>query len=284
MYTPTPEFMWHLSSVGGTRPSATWGTSVTPAQNTFTTAAWAEVFAGAAVVNDVWGVSVLVHANSVATAARDTLLNIGIDPAGGTSYSTIIPQLLVSCAGGLGTGGGNVCYYFPIRIPAGSSIAAQASVNNATVGTLRVIVGLFGLPRHPHLTRVGSYVTAIGTVAGSSRGTTVTVGTTSDGSWTSLGTPTKEHWYWQLGFGVNDSSMSSGGIYTSDLAFGNPQQMIIEDLITNIVSSAEALNTIPPDPAMCHRTVPANVEMFGRCQCSGTADSAISLAAYGVGG
>jgi hypothetical protein len=284
LWTPTPEFGWQLSSVAGTRPTTTWGTAITPAQNA--KGNWAAVIAAASVVNDVWGVYVLFHSNNVAVAARDTIVDIGYDPAGGTSYGVVIPDLLASCAAGLSAPGAGLAYYFPVRIPAGSAIAARASINNATVGTLRCIIKLFGLPKFPHLTRVGAYVTAFGITAASSCGTPVTVGTTADGPWAALGTPTTEHWYWQLGFGVSDNSMTSGGIYTNDLAFGDAtnKHLILEDFLAIVSGSSEAIITQMAQPSSPYRTVPASVAVYGRSQCSGAADTNISLAAYGVGG
>lgn len=283
LWTPTPEFTWQLSSVAGVRPVSTWGTTITPAQNA--KGEWAGIFTGAQVVNEVWGVYIHFHSNYVAVQARNTIVDIGFDPAGGTTYGVVIPDLLASCVSAIDRGGG-VSYYFPIRIPAGSAIAARASINNATVGTLYCIVKLFGLPKHPHLTRVGSYVTALGITAESSSGTAVTVGTTEDGSWASLGASDKEHWYWHLGFGVSDSSMLAQTIYANDLAFGDAtnKHLIIEDYIVMVRDASENIITIMPQPPALYRTVPANTILYGRSQCSGTPDSNISLAAYGVGG
>lgn len=279
---PFSDFDWKLSSSPNTRPAAAFGTSVTPGNNTY--GSWAEVISDTSVVNDVYGVLININSNNVSAAARDAIVNIGTDPAGGTSYATIIPNLLCSIASPL-LGAANVCggvwYYFPLFIPAGAAIAAQASVNNATVGTLRVWMTLFGLPRRPHATKVGHYVTSVGINTGTSSGTAITPGTTSEGSWTSLGTPTLPHWWWQWGWGVNDLSTSNLGLFL-DLSYGDATNkiIIVEDSLV-VTDSAERMLK-PLDGA--YAEVDASIEIFGRAQNSTTNDSSYSMATYGLGG
>jgi hypothetical protein len=179
-----PSFGWHLSTATG-QPAAAFGTSVTPGNNTYGT--YAELIDGALVTDDVWAVRIQVNSNTVSGAARDTLLTIGIDPTAGTSYTDHISHLLVSDANTYTSDHGGVWYDFPFRIPAGSSIAAKASVNNATVGTLRCWMQLYGRPESSEVSPLGTKFRTFGEVTASSRGTLVTPGTTSEGAWTQLG-------------------------------------------------------------------------------------------------
>lgn len=223
------------------------------------------------------------HAVSASGQARDCIADIGVDPAGGTSYSVLIPDLLCSCAGTitLNTSMG-IDYVFPIRINSGSSIAVRMSVNNATVGTGRAWIRGYGKPEHPDITRFGTVVQAIGITAASSSGTAVTPGTTSDGTWTSLGTVTRQAWWWQVGIGCNDSTMTDALVYHGDLSAGSSggDTMIIEDVVA-CSTSAEQFGFHPP-PGTGAKTIPAGATLWGRLQCSGTADSNLSMAAYAL--
>jgi hypothetical protein len=206
------------------------------------------------------------------------LMDVGIDPAAGTSYTTIIADLMVSCAGDQNPG---ISYYFPLHIPAGASIAVRAAVNNATAGTMRVFAVLQGEPRNPDVSRKGHVVESIGITGASSSGTAVTSGTASEGSWTSLGTVTRQAWWWQAGFGVSDSTMVTQ-TYGMDLSAGSAggDTMLIEEQLVG-TTSAETVATRCPQ-GLTARGVAAGSTVYGRLQCSGTADSNLSMAAYAL--
>lgn len=272
------EFQWKTSNVDGTRPGGAIGTSVTPGNNT--KGSWVQLLSGLAY--EAIDVEVQINSGSSSAAARDILVDIGYDPAGGTSYSVLIPDLLGSCAGGLADLGPCV-YHFPLKIPAGATVAARASINNGTVGTVRVIINVKGRPAHPTLHKVGTYVVAVGITSGSSSGTAITPGTTSDGSWTSLGSPSKPAWHWQLGFGVSDSTMSAL-CYYGDLSVGDGTNysLIIKDMLWR-TDGSERSSFYNPSSG-CEKYVGTGGTLYARIQCSGTADAGISAAAYGVGG
>lgn len=269
-------FNYVTGNVLTTRPAAAFGTSITPGNNTY--GSYTEILSDTNVTRDCYGI--LININSIATvaAAKDCLCTIGIDTSGGTSYVDFISHLLCSCATTYDTAG--VYYYFPVFIPAGTAIAAKMSVNNATVGTGRVAIWLFGAPSNPENLVYGTGVETIGAVTASSRGTAVTSGTSSEGSWTSLGTTTRECFLWQMGMGCNDSSMTVVW-YHADLSYGNGtnQRIIIQDQFFWATSSEVLGNYLyPPGQVL----VPVGGTIYGRLQCSGTADSNLSLAAYGV--
>lgn len=279
LWTPSNEFRWQLQTTTG-RPAVNYGTSVTPGNNTY--GSYAQLISGASVTHDVYGILININSNSSVAASRNTLVTIGVDRAGGTSYTDIIPHLLGSAASPLfGACGPGIQYYFPLFIKAGSSIGAKASVNNGTVGTLRAYATLYGMPSRPDLIKVGSYVQAIGVTTGSSQGTTITSGTTSEGSWTSLGSPTKPCWWWQLGFGADDSSLNE--CYALDLSAGDAsnKRIITEDFFVN-VSTAEQISFGPLWGGLCN--VATSDTIYGRMQCKGSVDSSLSMAAYGLGG
>lgn len=281
LYVPVNEFQWKLETTAGFPSGGALGTTVTPGNNT--PGSWAELIDGALVPFDVWFVEVIINSNNVTTAARDTIVDIGIDPTAGTTYAVLIPNLLASCA--MGFAAMPMSYRFPLHIPAGSSIAARASVNNVTVGTLRVVVKLWAKPTHPELVAKGSVVESIGAVGASSRGTAVTFGTSAaEGTWTSLGTVTREAWWWQIGMGCNDATMASI-VYLIDLSAGGGSggdKMVIENFMVAATSAEQLGFCFSSNEAECRKLVPAGTGIWGRGTCSGTPDSALSLAAYAL--
>jgi hypothetical protein len=278
------EFGWVLSSHASTRPAANMGITITPAQNS--KGSYSEYIDGALVLFDVYGIKINFNTNDRSNAVGNTLVDIGVDVTAGTSYTVLIPDLLATHASPLSIGHG-VNYYFPLFIPAGTSIAARASIDNATVGTLRSMIYLYGKPRYPAQVRVGRRVEAIGEVTATSEGTVCVPGTAADGTYTSMGTLTRDAWWFQMGFGTSDASLASGGIYDWDLAIGdasNKRLASTEPIARTIIhTSAEQVS---------HINSMENASMFGaagktvyiRGQGSGVADTDITTIAYALGG
>jgi hypothetical protein len=174
----------NLGSVGTTTPgtsvttggtSATKGTAVQLTASTLYDAYWIRVYA--------WGYSNLANA---AGACLDILI-------GAATEEVLIPNLLAGNAatlGLLGLGCGK-SWDFPIYIPAGSRLAAQAA-GERTSTAMRVGYQLFGgkgSPMHPVGTKVTTY--GIGTVPA---GTAVTAGVSgAEGSFTQITASTSEN-------------------------------------------------------------------------------------------
>lgn len=141
---------------------------------------WVEVVPAATLTEHCYEIAIMFNAGFTTNTNRQQIANVGIDPAGGSSYTTIIPNLLCSKAGTLNSPTvAGINYVFPIFIPAGSSIAVQTYGNSAD--TVRVIMMVKGKPSRPELLKTGSKVVAYGVVAPT--GTPATGGTTSDGEW-----------------------------------------------------------------------------------------------------
>jgi len=283
LYVPSgSDYKWSLSTTTG-RPTTAFGTSVTPGTNTM--GSYAQLIAGASVTNDVWAILININSCAVSAAIRSALVDIGIDEAGGTSYTVKIPYLLVTSASPYNIGSGGVWYYFPLFIKAGSSIAARAQVNNATVGTLRCWATLFGQPRRPETTRLGQYVHSFGQTTASSSGTVFTCGTTAEGAWTQLGSATtRPLWWWQIGFDCAEATPNwTAQVIHLDNAAGDAttKKVIIENLVI-CTTTAEQINNSPLT-AGCTGNVAVGDLVYGRGQSSGTPDTPLSMMAYGLG-
>lgn len=271
-------FNFIAGNLVGVRPGgAAQGVVLTPGNNTY--GSYTQLLAGASVSQDCYGILINVNSGAVSAAARDILVTLGIDAAGGTSYTDWIKHLIASCCSPMGTMAGGMWYYFPLYIKAGTSIAAKASVNNATVGTLRCNIWVFGAPDNPHNLRVGNGVDTIGAVTASSAGTSVTPGTTAEGAWANLGSTTRDCFAWQSGFAINNATITALE-YFFDIASdnnANPNLIQMDNVCWATATEQLAFTQWP-----AFKEVKAGTPIYGRAQCSGTPVSGCSMIAYGV--
>jgi hypothetical protein len=206
---------------------------------------------------------------------------MGVDNAGGTSYVSVIPHLLAGNAIPYTTPPGGVFYYFPLYIRAGSTVAFRAMSNSATA--LRVSVYFYGLPARPDAVRVGSYVDAFGVNVTNRIGTAITAGTTSEGTFTQLGSATtKPYWWWQMGFNINNTNMNAATTH-ADIASGTAtnRRLLIENQIWQS-TTAEQIGCVPAIIS-AYKEVATGDLIYGRAQTTATT-TGTTMIAYGLGG
>jgi len=281
LYVPySGDFRWQLHSHGSTRPALAYGTTVTASGTTNTKGSWANVVT-TPTAHDSYLVVINVNGLALSATSRQALLDIGIDEAGGTSYTVKINDLYVTNAGPYTVNGG-IWYVFPLRIPAGSTIGARVQCTIASV-TCAVNIQLFGLPAHPEMIRVGSRVETIGAVTASSSGTAITPGSTSEGAWTSMGSLSNDAWWWQVGFGQNDGSTSAAGIHF-DVSAGDAsnKKFLLENLLF-INTAAEQQGNLPTSFG-CVANAKTSDTIYVRAQTSASNDTSPSTIIYALGG
>ena len=263
-------------SWGTTRPASANGTSVTPAVGS----KGAYVQLGSDLTEDAYGILINMNTNFGSAASRNTVVDIGIDPAGGTSYSVAIANLLCGGSAAYTRNGGGNWYYFPLFIPAGSAIAARAQGSVTTA--IRVGCVTFSRPANPASIRKGSFVETIGITA--PEGVVVVPGTTSEGAWTLIGTTTLRTWWVQFGFQVRstDTAWTLSAIHV-DVATGTASQkdVIIQD--ANVCFDSGEYMGNPPLTAGVEWDIPAGSNIYMRAQSSGGLD-AYTGAVYALGG
>lgn len=271
------------SVADGTRPAAAFGTSVTPGNNTY--GSYVSMIAGASVTHDVYGFWSNFNSNSASTAARDSLATLGLDAAGGSSFTDFISHIQCSSAGPYfadSAGVGGYWYWWPVFVQAGTSFGVKATVNNATVNTLRAHVILCCKPDYPNNQQLGTFVQTFGANPGTSTGTTITPGTASEGAYADVGTLDKNLWYWQFGFGLNDGAMPNS-MHSVDLAIGdatNKKIAILNGFCT--VSSTEAICK-RADGGFCKGASGDHVYMRAQAGPNAAGANASGIA-YGIGG
>lgn len=260
------------------------GTSITPgASNVEGT--YTQVASSANIAQEIWGVAIWVSGGNTAGQAKNHLLDLGIDEAGGTSYTAILSNIACGQSGGAVAQG--CWFYFPIKIKAGSAVAVRIQGSNATAGTVRVACWFYGKPSRPELVWRGEFSETVGTIT-NSNGVSFTPGNTgAEGSWTSLGTTTKFCKWWQLGVQIDNGTIAGAFQFTFDLAYGDVtnKHMILENVQYCIHGTAEtaALYAIDGSTGTGFCPVPVGGELWIRGSCSGTAPTGCNAVAIGVG-
>ncbi len=266
----------------GTNPSATPGTPVTPGPSNVE-GSWTAIASSANIANDVYGFYLEVSGGASSTNAKNQLLDIGVDPAGGTSYTAIISNLVIG-ASPLLTAAGNREHFFPMFIKSGSSVAARIQGSNATAGTVRVIVKFFGKPSDPTMLPTCTYSETIGTITNSS-GVSFTPGNAADGSWVSLGTTSKPLWWWQLGYQIDNGTITAEYTYI-DLAYGDGTNKHTIFRVQHGGTTGETCG-LQMQTQLCHfaavKPVPGGSTIYVRGRCNNAPDTGYNAVAVGCG-
>ncbi len=203
--------------------------------------------------------------DSHTTGSLATLLDIMIDPAGGTNWDTepLIPNLLAGFSSAMaieyaGTAGAGYWYDFPIWVPAGASLGARAQTAYTADLTGRVIVQGYGGNRNPASWWCGQRVTAVGPDTSASKGVMVTLATTpSFSSWVDLGAPTTVDAR-AVQFGSQGEADASFANTTNYLQFGAGGTQIGPTIVRGL-SSYEVVGAIPT--GLIFADIPAGTQL-----------------------
>lgn len=266
---------------GGTNPSATPGTSVTPGASN-AEGSWTQIASAANISSGVWGFWLAIMGGNSTGVDKSHLLDIGIDEAGGTNYTPIISNIVC----GQSQAGSTGCneFYFPFNIPAGSSVAVRCQGAASTAGTVRVWARFFGKPSAPEITPRGEIAETIGTIT-NSQGVSFTPGNAADGSWASLGTTTRPLWWWQPAVQCSQATITAMYLWI-DLAYGDAtnKTMIVEGFPIGFYGTAEIAAQVHAAHMLqggCH--VPGGSTIYIRGRCSAAPVSGFNGVAIGIG-
>lgn len=274
-----PHFRTWISNV--TAPAGTPGTAVTPGASD-AEGSWTEVITGANMTKKGYFISVLVHSGTTSGQQKDHLLDIGVDTAGGSSYTAIISNALCGQSAAYSPTGNGIKYGWYFVVPSGSSVAVRIQGSNATAGTVNVVVNIGCDPDEEEYIPIGLVSETVGTITGSA-GVSLTPGNGAKGSWVSLGATTKELFWWQVCFQISDSATTAQS-YWVDLAVGNgtDYEIIISNAEFRYISSAE--NFINLVQLFGFKRVPLGATLYVRAACEGAPDTGCTAVAIGTGG
>lgn len=202
---------------------------------------------------------------------------------GAATEEVLIPNLLMGYCGGntaLANATGPKVWIFPLYIPAGTRIAAQAA-GTRTATALNVGIWLYGGNGSP-LYRVGTKVTTygIGTVP---NGTTITPGASgAEGAWTQVTAATSEdHFAFFPSFQSSGDTTINNRTYTLDLGLGAATEESFAEGYWYTATTAESIGgPTPVWPAF--QDIPSGTRLTMRASCSGTLDSGYQVALHAV--
>lgn len=238
---------------------------------------------GSALTHDAEYLRIMVSGAMPTSGNNDVLMDILIDPAGGTSWSEFIPDLIVGALGGTEGSGSNPSgpsarYDFPIWIPAGSTLGIRARSAHSTAAILSVAAFVFGGNANPASWWCGQRVTGIGVNAGSSTGTAHTAGSNDIfSSWLNFGSVLAAN-CGALQFGVNGPG---GTFYVQNayqFEFGVGGERIGPPMF-RVLTSGEVGWFLETGPVF--KKLGADTQLQVRGKCSGNAQS-LGVAAYAV--
>lgn len=282
-----PGLSWHpwtYDNFGASPSTGAMGASFTPgASNAEGT--YAQIASAANVANDVYWIQLFVTNGSTSLNQKSHLLDIGVDNAGGTSYTTVVSNIV---CGDSGTHFATVpghSFLFPMFIKAGSTIAVRFQGSNGTAGTVRVWLKLYGQPTNPEMMPIASFSETIGTITNSS-GVSFTPGNAADGTWVSLGTTTNALWWWQLGYQIDNGTITQEDTYI-DLAFGDATNKHVIKRAMHGGSTTEQIGDIlrmNMSFLESYCPVPAGATLYVRGRCSDAPDTGYNAVAVGFGG
>jgi hypothetical protein len=248
----------------GTVGDATPGTQVTTGGTSSTKGSVAECIASTSFdAYMLW-----VSASEYHVSATDSNLMVDI-LTGSATEEVLIADLMLGGAssGAIGARG----YLFPLYIPAGTRIAAQAAgQRTSTAFSLQIyLYGGGGVPPW----RVGSRVDTYG-VSTVPNGTTITPGASgAEGSWTQItASSTVDHFAILPGFQPGVDTTKGANNYYVDVGVGSAtEEEIVQSSLYAISSNEEQFGPIPPLPTFVD--IPASTRLTMRVSNSGSNDS-----------
>lgn len=266
----------------GTNPSATPGTSVTPGASN-AEGSWTQIASSGDIAQNCYWLHLFIFGANVAGTPKNQLLDIGVDPAGGTSYTAIISNLVMGSTPAL-TGNGALDFVFPYFIKSGSSVAVRIQGSAATAGTVRVAAYFLGQPTRPEAVPVGSFSQTFGSIT-NSNGQSFTPGNAADGSWADFGSVTSPLWWFQIGHQVDDATITAERTYV-DVAWGDGSNKHVMFRNMHLGTTNEvctAYGNIGLTLA-AYNPVPAGANIYVRGRCENSPDTGYNATVIGIGG
>lgn len=267
----------------GANPASTIGTSVTPGASN-AEGSWTQIASSANIAQDCYWLYLQIHSGATSAAAKNHLLDIGVDPAGGTSYTAIISNLQCGASPALSAAGAKE-HIFPFFIKAGSSVAVRIQGSNATAGTVRVAARFYGQPTRPEAVPVGNISETFGTIT-NSNGNAFTPGNAADGSWVDLGATTYPLWWWQMGYGVDNATITAEYTYI-EVAWGDGTNKVPMFKVMHGGTTGETAGLAAQTQMLscaAYNPVPAGANIYIRGRCNNAPDTGYHATVIGIGG
>ena len=270
-------------------PSITGGTTVTPGTSG-AEGAFAECIADTVVTDDIKFLKIWVLFTTAPVAPKNAFLDIAVDLAGGTTYATtLIDNIVCGSASTATTANQPRQWSFPINIPSSSSIACRIRGVSGTPGSARVFMRAYLRHSMPEWHPVGQFAETIGvTETTAVDATAFTPGNAADGTWASLGATTRDLWWWQLGYQVDNATITAEYTYI-ELGYGDGSSGGTTTILKQMHggTTAETVGMVLQEQDIsyaCYYPLPAGTTMYVRGRCNNAPDTGYQAAAHAVGG
>jgi hypothetical protein len=278
----------------GANPGNVPGTSFAPgASNVYGN--WTRLHTNSSDIStEIWMAEFSLLGGSTSGQDKSQLLDIGVDPAGGTSYVSIFGDTAAAGAAAtkamvfghsptVGNSGPSSIVMLPLRIPSGSTVAARVQGSNATAGTVYVCMRLFGKPSLPEMFPRGHVAEIIGAITNSG-GVSFTPGNAADGDWTSLGTTVRALFWFQLCVQLSLDTQNAR-YYWFELAYGDGTNYvtILKESRWTGGSESQQRGAAGSELFQSYCHVPAGATLYVRGRCNAAPDAGWNSVAVGVG-
>lgn len=214
LWTPKKGKLLRASNLGSVGATATVGTTVTTGASASVKGTAVELLNAASVPFDAYWVRIFAwnyFTSGVTSACAVDILG------GAATEEVLIPNLLAGFCGGLaGSGKGGKCWDFPLYIPQGTRLAAQAAGERVS-SAIQIGIQLYGGDGSPPWRVAGKVTTyGIGTVPD---GTAITPGATgAEGAWTQITAATSEAHYGVVpSFQMTATTSAAGRAFSVDI-------------------------------------------------------------------
>lgn len=275
LWTPQkgPVRVEHNTGAVGT---GTPGTAVTTGATASVKGTAVQIFAATAF--DAYSVTIIAAAYGSATVASQGALDILI---GAATEEVLIPNLLMGYCGQIGSAAaGPKRWDFPLYIPAGSRIAAQAA-GARTSTAMRVWIFLYGGHGVPQ-GRVGGKVTTYG-MGIVPDGKAITPGASgAEGTWTEIvASTTSDHFAFVPSFQPSADASINSRNYALDLGVGAATE---EEIMQSYWYGADANENMtgPVNSMPCFQDVPSGTRLAMRVSNSGANDGGYNACIHAV--
>lgn len=169
-----------------------------------------------AIAQDIHYLVIAVGGILAASANAQALMDVLVDPAGGTSWVSLIDDLPIGFSPTITNANSfPMSYYFPLWVKSGSSLGVRARTANATdITSGQVAIYAFGGPTRPDMWWCGQKVETLGAFPTTSLGTPISSGAAGTyGSFTTIGVSAGRWGALQMGLCGTDATAASVGYF-----------------------------------------------------------------------
>jgi hypothetical protein len=243
-------------------------------------------------------VTLEMHGRPTSTLSNAQLVDIGVDPAGGSSPTLVASNIAVGQSAYFAdTEGVQVRAELPLCIPAGASVFARTAFSPNAANSAALIAAYFGAPSRPEAVWSGQFCESIGiandgsvptncdatpVTPGNSGSWTGSIGTAA-GDWHELGTAAQNLRHISLFPQIRNATMAALH-YFWELGIGDGATVvpIIKKIRASTTSSERVVWKGRQGGAFFD--IPAGTKIYARANCSGTSDTGWTAMALGIGG